>query len=106
MLHVVMPWPILYETLNTKLARNPASLRLFETYLKKPHITYVDDKVYRDDALRLSIDMSLNRARPLSLVDCVVRLILDDANTKIDFLLTFNKGDFLDVCRRRGIELL
>jgi len=106
LLHVVIAWPILYETLHTRFVRNTHALRRFENYLKKPDITYLDDAVYRDTALNLTIDLSLNRSRPLSLVDCVLRLILEDGNTKIDYLITFNPGDFADVCRTHRIRLI
>jgi len=104
--HIVLPWPILYETLRTRLVRNVQSLRKFENYLATHNITYLEDSSYRNDALRISFDSSLNRSRPLSLVDCVLRLMLDDVNVKIDYLLTFNEADFADVCRIRGIELI
>ena len=103
---VVLPWPILYETLGTRFVRNAPALRRFESYLKKPHVTLLEDALYRDAALDLTMDSSINRSRPLSLVDCVLRLMLDDVNTKIYYLITFNPGDFADVCRRRRIELL
>lgn len=105
-LHIVMPWPILYEILRTRLVRNAHSLRRFENYLGSHNITYLEDNSYRDDALRLTFDSSLNRSRPLSFVDCVLRLMLNDVNIKIDYLLTFNESDFADVCRTRGITLI
>jgi hypothetical protein len=106
LLHIVLPWPILYETLRTRFVRNVASLRTFDAYLSRPHITYLEDAPYRNAALELSMDSSLNHARPLSLVDCVLRLMLEDVNIKIDYLITFNVGDFSDVCRTRGIEII
>jgi predicted nucleic acid-binding protein len=106
LLHIVLPWPILYETLHTRMVRNVRSLQRFENYLSTHNITYLDDTPYRDDALRLSFDSSRHQRRPLSLVDCVLRLMLDDINVKIDYLVTFNEADFADVCQRRGIELI
>jgi hypothetical protein len=44
--------------------------------------------------------------RPISLVDMVIRYILDDVNIRKDCLLTFNRRDFVDVCRKRQIEIL
>ena len=44
--------------------------------------------------------------RNLSLVDVIIRLILDDPTVKIDYLVTFNVGDFSDVCQRRNIVIL
>jgi len=45
------------------------------------------------------------RTRPMSLVDMVMRLMLDDVNVRVDGLLTFNQKDFHDVCRKRGLEM-
>lgn len=60
---------------------------------------------HRDDALAHAIEWSLRRGRPLSLVDCVLRLLLDDVQTKTRYLATFNPRDLADVCKARRIEL-
>jgi predicted nucleic acid-binding protein len=106
MLHIILPWPILYETLRTRLVRNRESLRLFENFLSTLGITYLDDAEYRDAALRMSFDSSLNHFRPLSLVDCLIRLVLNDVNVRVDYFVTFNEGDFEDICRARSIKFL
>ncbi|MGC9193974.1 MAG: hypothetical protein ACP5IL_00800 [Syntrophobacteraceae bacterium] len=41
-----------------------------------------------------------------NLADWVIRLAVEDRNTKIDAIITFNPKDFLDVCQRSGVELL
>jgi predicted nucleic acid-binding protein len=103
---VVVPWPVLYETLGTRFVKNSLAVGAFERYLKKPHISFLDDGAYREQALRVSLDSSLRHSRPLSLVDCAIRLILEDVDVKIDYLATFNKADFADVCRKRRIEMI
>jgi len=103
---VVVPWPVLYETLGTRFVKNSLAFGAFERYLKKPHISFLDDGAYREQALRVSLDSSLRHSRPLSLVDCAIRLILEDVDVKIDYLATFNKRDFADVCRKRSIEII
>ena len=104
-LSVVIPWPIAYETLRTRFVRNRQGLERFEQRLKSPKIKLVDDAPYREDALALSIESSLRGHRPLSMVDCVIRILLDDANGKIRYLATYNAADFADVCARRSIDL-
>lgn len=104
--HIILPWPILYETLSTRFVRNTKALRLFERVLKSPHVIYLEDAPYRQAAFDLCLKSSLTRSRALSLVDCAIRLILEDASMKIDYLITFNPRDFADVCRVRGIELV
>lgn len=102
---IIMPWPIAYETLRTRFVRNRLAMERFEQEIKSSRIVFLDDAPYRDDALVLSIDSSLRRGRPLSMVDCVMRLLMDDVRTRIRYLVTFNERDFVDVCTARQIEL-
>ncbi len=103
-LQLVIPWPCLYETLNTRFVKNQLSMRSFERVLQRPNIRFADDAEYRDTAYRETFDLVLRR--PMSLVDRVVRCILDDVNIRKDSLLTFNPPDFIDICHRRQIQLL
>jgi len=102
---IVIPWPVVYETLRTRFVRNRLALSRFEQEVKSPRVILVDDAPYRDSAISLSIESSLRRGRPLSMVDCVIRLLLDDISTKIKYMVTFNPKDFTDVCTSRRIEL-
>ncbi len=104
--HVVLPWPVVYETLCTRFVRNTRALARFLRYLERPRITYLDDSPYARSAFELSLESSLGRSRPLSMVDCAIRLMLDDVNVKIDYFMTFNPGDFADLCQRRRIALV
>ena len=107
---VIVPWPILYETLGSHFVRNTRALERFEQTLKSLTPTFLDDTCYRDTAFRLSIASSLNKSRnksrSLSMVDCAVRLILEDPDVRVDTSLTFNARDFADVCHRKHIELI
>lgn len=95
---IVIPWPIAYETLRTRFVRKRFALERFEQALKSPRVIFIDDAPYRDDALAISIDSSLRGHRPLSMVDCLMRILLDDINVNIRYLVTFNARDFVDVC--------
>lgn len=106
LMQVVLPWPTAYETLRTKFVRNSTALDKFERFLKSPNITYIDDSPFRAAALELSLDSSLRRRRPLSMVDCLIRLLIEDVNTRIDYLATFNERDFIDVCGRSRVEII
>ena len=103
---IAVPWPILYETLNTRFIKNPMRVNRFDLLLKDPKTELIDDASYRDEALHATIRESQNRLRAISLVDMVIRFILNDPNVRIDAILTFNQSDFADVCRRRRIEML
>jgi predicted nucleic acid-binding protein len=102
---IVVPWPILYETLGTRFMRSRLAMERFEQEIKSPRVVLLDDAPYRDEALAHAIEWSLRRGRALSLVDCVLRLLLDDVQTRIRYLVTFNQRDFVDVCAARRIEL-
>lgn len=103
---LVLPWPTMYEALCTRFVRKRACLANFERFLKSPRIKYLDDHQYREDAFELSMQKSLREFRPISMVDCMLRLALEDKNNKLDVLATFNESDFIDVCRSRRIEIL
>src|SRR5258708_35055083 len=103
---VVVPWPTMYETLRSKFVKKARPMTAVEKFLQKPSISYLDDLPYRDAAKSLSFSSSLHRNRPLSMVDCTIRLMLDDPNVQIDALLTFNVRDFVYVCSRRRISII
>jgi hypothetical protein len=103
---ILVPWPSLYETFNTRFAKNAIAVRGFQALLRQANFLLLEDEPYRrvalDDAFRLALD----RQRPIALVDVVVRLMLDDVQLRKHGLLTFNPGDFGDVCRKHHIEIL
>jgi predicted nucleic acid-binding protein len=104
---IIFVWPVLYEALSTRFVRK--SLLDFSRDLialdRKGRIDYLDDKPYRDRCFNDAINFS-DDFRCLSLVDRVIREALFDSDLKVDCLLTFNPGDFADVCRRRHLRLL
>lgn len=99
---ILLPWPILYETLRTRFVKAPAKIEGFRRILQRPAVERLDDAAYRVKAL----ETALSGRRRLSLVDCVLRMVLEDTNVKVDYLYTFNPGDFHDVCRRRSVVMM
>jgi predicted nucleic acid-binding protein len=96
---ILCPWPILYETLNTRFA----SRHLFTFQAIIDHLIKLDDSIYRMEALSELINRPAHR---LSLVDAVLRKILEDTALAVSGILTFNVSDFYDVCKRRRIEII
>ncbi|WP_027371277.1 type II toxin-antitoxin system VapC family toxin [Desulfovermiculus halophilus] len=101
---LVVPWPTLYETLNTRLARRRTAMQRFAHLLAGPNVHLLPDEDYRDAALEAVCSPS-GPHRALSLVDAVLRLVVADTNVQIDALITFNPGDFSDVCQKAGVEV-
>jgi len=104
---LIVPWPILYETLNTRLAKNAlksAILSQHWSYLSlSQRIVLLDDGPFRNQPLQEHLQ---ERSRPLSLVDRVLRAMILDQEKWFDVLVTFNTGDFADACQLSGIPLI
>lgn len=102
---MLVPWPTLYEFMGTALTRRHERVaRLAETFLS-PGVERIDDRPYREGALAACLGRDARR-RPMSLVDRVLRLMIEDASIRLHAVVTFNPGDFADVCRSRDLELL
>ena len=105
--NILVPYPVLYETINTKLLRDK-NKKAADWFLKKlvsdPKFVRVPDKNYREAAFNSTIGPT--RERGISLVDNVLRIMVDDELLKIDALITFNTGDFVDICKKRGVLLI
>jgi predicted nucleic acid-binding protein len=99
----VIPWPTLYETLCTRYVRNPLLVRKFEFFLKRPNAILLDDAPYKELALETTLS---GVGRGYSIVDNVLRMILEDGNVRVQCLFTFNRSDFYDICYRRDIEMI
>lgn len=103
---IIIPYPSLYETINTQFVKNKQGLSEFKLLLNQNGIHLLDDSVYKTDALNLTLELSNSKDRNYSLVDMVIRLMLSDVSLNINYLISFNPGDFIDVCKRRMIEIL
>ena len=101
---VLVPFPSLYEFLNTRFVKQ--ALSEFKIILKTHRVDLIDDTKYKYLAHQSLLENPKIMHRGLSLVDVVLRLMLDDVNLKVDCLVTFNIADFHDVCKLRNIELL
>jgi predicted nucleic acid-binding protein len=98
---IIIPWPCLYEVLNTRFIKNRIWLKRFELLLKKPNVHCVDDKEFKEMAIEDIFLTNPLKARNISLVDSVIRQILTVSHLKIDYLVTFNEADFLDIIKKR-----
>jgi predicted nucleic acid-binding protein len=102
---IVIPWPCLYESVTTRLMRRSDRAILFVAFLKKPNIRFLDDSPYRQQGLEDAFLFSKFYGK-YSLADVVIRSMLADINNRIDWLVTFNDKDFLDICVKRGVKIM
>ena len=108
---IVLAWPVMYETLRTRVTEHKAGVELFERHLRQfrrdDQLIQIDDRTYRENAFAECFS-ELKRGtayRGLSLVDRIVRHVIGDAALRISGLITFNTQDFVDVCRARRIQM-
>lgn len=103
---IIFPWPCLYETVSTRLARNRERTLLLERFLSNPTVELLEDDPYKKSALFHVFECSRILGYTFSLTDSVIREIIKDINVTVDYLVTFNNRDFLDVCAHRRIEII
>lgn len=101
---LLIPYPTLYETLNTRFVKRKKQLEEFNHYLEKLNTIKIDDVPYRDDTIIAVVKPP--SWQQYSAVDYIIRSILEDTNIKTDALITFNIRDFEDICYSQGIEII
>lgn len=101
--NLVIPWPSLYETLNTRLMRNQAQRTRMQSYVKRSSTVLLDDARYKKSSLEYVLGQ---KSTTYSLVDHVIRSMLEDANVAIHEINTFNPADFADICQPRRIHIV
>ncbi len=98
---LIIPWPTLYETLNTRFTRRHNWISGFKGFARK-QATIIEDNEYKEKALNTVLQTNSTHPK-YSLVDLVIREILSDYSIKIDTIITFNYRDFADICQKRNI---
>jgi predicted nucleic acid-binding protein len=106
---ILFPWPVMYETISTRMARVPRQMDLinahFKALLSRNQLHFIDDATFRDRAMDACFRAVPNR-RSLSLVDCIVREMLSAKELQATALATFNRRDFYDVCRKHNKAII
>lgn len=103
---LVVPWPVLYETINTRFARRPATMTRFDSLMRGAETLLLDDAPYRRNAYADTVERAKTSHGPRSLVDAILCAIIEDPNVRIDAMLTFNHRDFRSVCQSNRVALL
>lgn len=103
--NIILPFPTLYEFLNTRFSRRSKHISELESLIQKLNIIYVYDDIYRSELIEKFIIMNKEK-QAISTVDMIINQILEDVNVKIDYIVTFNEKDFFNTCKKRNIEIL
>lgn len=100
---IIIPFPSLYEFLNSKFSRKNDALH-FQKSLSKPNYIMLDDTPYKDEAIVNFFEKAINGQNDVSLVDEVIKNIILDKSLKIDYLISFDAG-LNDYASSRGIKV-
>src|ERR1700722_7612659 len=110
--HLLIPRPVLYETVSTRMVKNRPGLTQMQNDWKRllvqRRLNLVSDVSYREtlaDECFNELTRPTEQYRNLSAVDRIIRRMLSDNNLRISAFLTFNPKDFSDVCRAIDCEL-
>jgi predicted nucleic acid-binding protein len=110
--HLLIPWPVLYEAVSTRMVKNKKRLGLLESdwkrFLIQRRLDLISDLPYRERAIGECFEelgKPLVQYRNLSAADRVIRNMLSDKDLRIHAFVTFNPKDFNDVCRKFGCEM-
>lgn len=103
----IIPYPSLYETLNTRLFKEghkELSKWMATQLVANEHFVKIPDDRYRQ--LAFDNTVSPQNDRGISFVDNIIRAMIVDRSVHIKALVTFNRRDFEDLCYERGVELI
>lgn len=95
---ILVPYPSLYEAINTRLMRNQRgqAYNLFAYLNRHEKVELITDDVYRERAFE-AVQFNLRQGKTYSLVDMVIRLMMEDVNLGQIAVMTFNVEDFVGV---------
>lgn len=102
---ILVPFPSMYETLNTAFVDNKKQLqRLSEILANHEKVEFIFDDEYKESAYRKTIGQ--DKWSKTSLVDSIILEMLEDKNLAIDGVVTFNSRDFAEPCRILQKEMI
>lgn len=100
---ILIPFPTLYEFLNSKFSRKK-SINI-ETELAKPKYIKIHDNEYRDKALNNFLQQISISNYDVSLVDEVIKEMIEDVKLRTDIIVTFDEA-LKNFARSMSVEVI
>lgn len=104
---LVLPWPIMYERLNSEFVANKGWIKRFNfdwNNLKRARkVEYADDAPFREACRKELLGLSPERSgrfKALSLADRILMDLIDDHSRNIEALLTLDLAGFGGFCSK------
>jgi predicted nucleic acid-binding protein len=102
---VIIPFPTLYEFLNSKLSRKDRQKFNLEAELSKQKYEKVYDEKYRKKALENFFKQFSFVNYDISLVDEIIKEMIEDTTLKTDIIVTFDNG-LKNYARSMNVEVI
>lgn len=102
---LIIPFPSLYETLRTAFCKREKAMQHFNRVIDAFGYFVFDDN-YRESSYAKVKSSQNYQGRHFSLVDMIIRSIIEDNNVRKDALVTSNIHDFDDITSVYGVEIL
>ncbi len=102
---VIIPFPTLYEFLNSKLSRKGRQKFNLESELSKQKYEKVYDEKYRKKALENFFKQFSFVNYDISLVDEIIKEMIEDTTLKTDIIVTFD-NTLKNYARSMNVEVI
>ena len=109
---LLVVWPVLYQSFNARFSSDLLRIHRLESewsaLIERKQLQFLDDAPFRKNSLDewWARDLKLSSWRGLSLVDRVLRAVLERGSTRVHALLSFDHRDFSDVCGRLKVKIV
>ena len=101
---IMVPHPVLYETLCSKMVKKPTHVTLLTKYFNQ--VEKVSDEAYIDEAFRLVEQQAAMQKGTASMVDILIMLVADDPKNNVKGIITRNGRDFASFCRDKQLAMI
>lgn len=101
---ILVPHPVLYETLCSKMVKNPKHVKLLVQYYSR--VEKLPDNNYIENAYRAVEQQANMNAGSASMVDFAIMLMADDSRNNVKAILTKNGRDFASFCQKHGLLMI
>lgn len=102
--NIIVPFPSLYEFVNSKLSRKEAKHE-FKKVIERPNIIRISDSKYCELALERFFIKATGGYQDVSLVDEVILMMLEDDSLNIQYIVSFDQG-LINQAASRNINLV
>lgn len=101
---IIVPYPVLYETLCSRMVKKPEQVKVLIRYFSK--VERIPDMEYVNEAYHIVEQHANMNKGTASMVDIVIMLMAKDVKNNAKAIMTTNGRDFSDFCRKSKVFMV